>query len=186
VKRANIHWETVRARLRASESALEDALSANPERIERAYRERAIRLANQTAQQKLASPGTPSVIFCVGEEHYAIELKEVAEVLTCTGCTHVPGTPSRFLGVMNVHGELRSVLDLTAMLGLPPKADAASGLVLMLRYQGQGIGLKVDRVEELREIRPEEITPAHQGKFVRGLVSGTLLLLDTEQILAEA
>jgi purine-binding chemotaxis protein CheW len=180
-----IHWESVHARLRASESALQEALSASPQRVEAAYRERAIRLANLSAQRGPVSPGTPAVIFWLGEERYAIDLKELAEVMPCADCTPVPGTPAQFLGVMNVHGELRSVLDLSVVLGVPRRDSSGSGFVLMLSHRWQGIGLRVDSVEDLREIRLEEMTPANQGKFVKGLISGTLLLLDTEKMLAE-
>jgi purine-binding chemotaxis protein CheW len=183
--RTIIQWEQVHARLRARESALQEALFATPQRIEAAYRERAIRLANLMTQRTPVSAGTPAVIFWLNEERYAIDLKEVAEVLPCTDCTPVPGTPAQFLGVMNVHGELRSVLDLRVVLGVPRRDSAGSGFVLILRHQRQGIGLKVDGVEELREIRLAEMTRAGQGKFVKGIISGTLLFLDTERMLAE-
>jgi hypothetical protein len=64
--RASIHWDSVHARLRASENALQDALTATPQRIEAAYRERAIRLAKQLTQQN-NSPATPAVIFWLGQ-----------------------------------------------------------------------------------------------------------------------
>jgi hypothetical protein len=42
MKRAAIDWEKVRNRLRASELALEEALAEGPDRIEAAYRQRAV------------------------------------------------------------------------------------------------------------------------------------------------
>jgi purine-binding chemotaxis protein CheW len=122
--------------------------------------------SNLSAQRAPVSPGMSTVIFWLGEERYAIDLKDLAEVLPCTDCTPVPGTPARFLGVVNVHGQLRSVLDLSVVLGVPRRDGNGSGFVLMLSHRCQGIGLRVDGVEDLREIRLEGMPPANQGKFV--------------------
>ena len=187
--RPSIHWESVHAGLRASESALQEALTATPQRIEAAYRERAIRLAKDPTQQKSLSPGTPALIFRLGQERYAIQLNDVAEVLPCTHCTPVPGAPLQFLGVISVVGELRSVLNLSAVLGVSLGASrvnsSGDGFVLMVRHQGQEVGLNVDTIEEVHDLRLEEMTGANQGRFVKGIISGTLMVLDTEKMLAE-
>jgi purine-binding chemotaxis protein CheW len=183
--RATIDWAGVKARLRASENALQEALSATPQRIDAAYRERAFRLAKTLIQKKHASPSTPAVIFRLGEERYAILLKDVVEVLQRTRCTPVPGAPAQFLGVISVRGELRSVLNLSAVLGVSRSDSSGDGFVLMLSYQGQGIGLNVDAIEEMRELRLEEMTGAYQARFVKGIIQGTLMVLDTERMLAE-
>jgi hypothetical protein len=43
--------------------------------------------------------------------------------------------------------------------------------------------LKIDRVEDLIEIRPEELTLPVEGKFVKALTSNTLMLLDVDAVL---
>lgn len=180
-----IHWEAVKARLQASEIALQEALSATPQRIEAAYRERAIRLANQLSVQNPLAPGTPAVIFRLGGERYAIQLTDVVEVIPCTRSTPVPGAPAKFLGVTSVRGELRSVLNLSSVLGVSRTDSLGHGFVLMVRYQGQAIGLHVDSIEEVRELQLEQITGANQGRFIKGIVSGTLMVVDTEKMLAD-
>jgi chemotaxis signal transduction protein len=184
MKRSSIQWDNVRARLRASENALQDALTATPQRIEAAYRERAIRLAEQLTQQSL-SPSTPAVIFRLGEERYAIPLKDVVEVLPCDHCAPVPGAPVQFLGVISLRGELRSVLNLSAALGVSRSNGSSDAFVLMVRHQGQGIGLSVDTIEEVRDLELEEMTGVHQSRFVKGIISGTLMVLDAEKMLAD-
>jgi hypothetical protein len=118
MKRAPIDWALVRTRVRASEAALEEAAADNPVRLEAAYRERAVRLAKVEARPKAAAAGLPALVFRLNKERYAIELKEVAEVLPLAGCTPVPGSPPEFLGVINLRGELRAVLDLGRLLAL--------------------------------------------------------------------
>jgi hypothetical protein len=43
----------------------------------------------------------------------------------------------------------------------------------------------VDTIDEVRELRFEQMTGAAQGRFVKGVTSGTLMLLDTERMLAD-
>jgi len=154
MKTVSVNWEQVRSRLRASEKALDEALRAGPQRIQIAYRQRAVRLANTKTSRTAVSPGLPVIIFRLARERYAIELKDLAEVLPFTRCTPVPGAPPQFLGVINLRGELRGVLDLSQLLALPESESAKSGFILMLRRSGLGVGLKVDSIEELHEIRP--------------------------------
>jgi chemotaxis signal transduction protein len=70
------------------------------------------------------------------------------------------------------------VIDLARVLSGSSSTD--SGAVLVLRRQG---ALKVDSVEDLREIRPEELTRPVQGHYIQALASGTLGLLDVETML---
>jgi purine-binding chemotaxis protein CheW len=180
----SVNWEQVRSRLRASEEALAEALRGGPQRIRIAYRQRAVRLAKTQASPTAFSPGLPVIIFRLARERYAIELKDLAEVLPFTRCTPVPGAPSQFLGVINLRGELRGVLDLSQLLALPESESTKSGFVLILRA-GLGVGLKVDSVEELHEIRPEDLTRPMQANHLKGLASGTLPLLDVDILLAD-
>ena len=184
MKRAGIDWELVRSRLRASERGLEEALSENPERIAAAYRQRAVELAKVQGEHGPVSAGLPVLVFRLEKERYAIELQEVAEVLPFGRCTPAPGSPPQFRGVINLRGELRAVLDLGRLLALSENGDRDSGFVLMLRRPGREIGLKVDCIEELREIRPEELSLPAQGNYVKGIASGALMLLNVEAVLA--
>jgi len=181
----SVNWEQVRSRLRASEEALEEALRAGPQRIQIAYQQRAVRLAKTQASPTAVSPGLPVIIFRLARERYAIELKYLAEVLPFTRCTPVPGAPPQFLGVINLRGELRGVLDLSQLLALPESESTKSGFILMLRRSGLGVGLKVDSIEDLYEIRPEELTRPMQANYLKGLASGTLPLLDADILLAD-
>src|ERR1700722_7973979 len=136
------------ALLRASEVALEDA-AASPAHIEALYRRRAVRLAEMEAHPKPAIAGVPALTFRLAQERYAIELKEVAEIVSFAGCTPVPGPQTKFLGVINLRGDLRAVLDLGSLLALSESGDQHSGFVLILRRQGWEIGLKIDHIEDL-------------------------------------
>jgi purine-binding chemotaxis protein CheW len=194
LKKGNIDWGQVRDRLRVSESALEEAQAASPRRIEDAYRRRAVWLARGHTERKPVSAGLPVLVFRLAKERYAIELKEVAEVLPFAECAPVPGSP-QFLGVINLRGELRAVVDLGRLLLSSAGENSDAGFVLILRNQNsrpgargvgdQEIGVKVDHIQELREIQPEDVSLTAQGQYVKGIASGTLLLLDVDSVLEE-
>jgi chemotaxis signal transduction protein len=177
-----IDWQVVRNRLHANERVLEQALTPTAQRIDDVRRKRAVNLAQVGKETFLLSSGVPVLVFRLGQERYAIELKHVAEVLPFGYHAPVPRSPPQFLGLISVRGELRAVVDLRHF----SSAEAsASGVVLMLR-RGTGneqVGLKVDSVEELREIRPEEVTEPAAGSFVAGLTDGSIALLSVNAVL---
>lgn len=179
MKSAVTDWEEVRERLRASEDALQRALSEDPDRVRSVFRQRAIELAKRSAQVKVVSNGIPALVFRLAGGKYAIKLSELTEVLPFKGCTPVPGGSPKFLGVINVRGEIRPVIDLELVLSEKPSGGA--GFVLFLKGQ---TGLKVDEIEDLRQIHLEEFGPSSHGRFIRGLAPGPVMLLDVEAVLS--
>jgi len=177
--KTRINWEQVRTQLRASERALEEALSDNPARIQAVFRQRAQKLSQQTARQ---APSISVLIFALQSERYAIRLQELAEVLPFRQCTPVPGAPPHYLGVINRHGELRPVVDLARIITENRGETQTAGFVLMLRKPSQ-IGLRVDLVEGLRELSAEQPDNAWQGSYTTKIAGEPLLLLDLPRVL---
>jgi purine-binding chemotaxis protein CheW len=178
-RRASIDWDEVRSRLQKSQEALRESLSDNPQRMQAVLRRRAVQLAQEPpAETRPASRSIPALVFRLGQERYAIPLADLAEVLPFRGCTEVPGGSARFLGVINLRGEIRPVIDLARVLC--GNASTDSGAILMLR---RPVGLKVDEVENLQQVCSDEMAPMIPGHHVRRFVSGTLALLDVETLL---
>jgi purine-binding chemotaxis protein CheW len=183
-KHSAIDWEQVRERLRASEHALAEALTENPARVEAVYRKRAAQLAKEQTRSDPRTAGVSALVFSLRQERYAIELGELAEVLPLGRFTPVPGAAA-FTGVINLRGELRPVVDLGRMVLHLENGTATSGFVLMLRRPGREIGLKVDQLEGLGEIRREKVGAPEEGKYTRSIAGEKLSLLDVEKVLKE-
>jgi purine-binding chemotaxis protein CheW len=164
------------ARLQANETALESAGGAD--RMRAVLRARAAALANEQSRHPLA-PGVPALICRLGPDRYAIELRSLAEVLPRTKCIAVPGGRPEFLGIFNLRGELRPVVDLARVLGYP--SDGAGEFVLISHRQ---VGLRVDGIDGVREIRREELTRPTQSRYHLGLAPGNIVLLDIEALLS--
>jgi purine-binding chemotaxis protein CheW len=180
----------VREPLARIESGFVGSLAPDQRAIDDVYCRRARQLAER---QAVASESTTLavLIFGVGTEHYAIELSELAEVFPYRGSTAVPGSPPVLLGVINVRGDIRCVADLRRMVDLSPAEDAATGYVVVLRQQGHVIGLRVDTVDEVREIDPSRLIHAEAGvgphsgsRLVKALTADPVMLIDTRALLS--
>jgi purine-binding chemotaxis protein CheW len=190
-----INWEQVRTQLRASDLALKEALAENPARIQEVFRRRAAQLAQKGEQTVAKAAPIQALIFSVQTENYAIRLEELAEVLPFRECTPVPGAGAEFLGVISRHGELRPVVDVARVIQVPVRSvqtgapatggeAQAAGFILMLRKPHRQIGLRVDRVEGLRELAGECFDAQWQGHFASKVAGEALMLLDLGRLLS--
>jgi len=123
-----IDWEAVHTRLEESQRALDRVLNTDADNLAAIYRERAARLAGRRAQAAAPATTLRILVFTLGPERYALEFADLVELLPFGNCTPVPGGAPQLLGVINFHGEIRSVVDLGRLLDLPaahkPEAPA--------------------------------------------------------------
>jgi len=181
-----IDWDEVKSRLRKSQLALEQALTPNPERTAAIYRERAAQLAGRRARTQ-AGPATLRVLtFAVGADRYGLEFGDVAELLPFASCTPLPGAPAALLGVINVRGEIQSVVDLGRLMAIPGYEVAAGGYVVLVKKGDDRAALRVDRLDKVQTVGAEELAvpDAAEAGYVRGLAGDRLRLLNTDALLA--
>jgi purine-binding chemotaxis protein CheW len=154
--------------------------------MEAEWNRRAIRLARKPVA---ASSGDQRqvLVLRLGEERYGIELADVSEVLPALLCTPVPGAPPALAGVINFHGEIRPVMNLKFLFGIPPPAGPRMPTpVILLRQQGREIGLQVDRVEQVRQVASGDINvELPTTRYLKGVTPDTLMLLSTEALFTE-
>lgn len=180
-KRKGIDWAAIKG-------GLQQGPDAERQRVEAIFRRRAEQLAIRKALPGAAAEGLSVLTFYLGQECYAIELIELAEVLPFANCAPLPGAPPGLVGVVNRRGELWSVADLAVLLGLPRGTEEGPGQVLFLRRQA--LGLRVGRVDQVRVLSPEELVlPGGEdaplpGRYAKGLIPGALALLDPGMILS--
>jgi chemotaxis signal transduction protein len=168
-------------------------MSAAANRMEAVWRQRADRLAQRPVAAGLSL--SPVMILGIRGERYGVDLLDVAEVLPPIRITPVPGMADVFAGVVNAHGEIRPVMDLRRLLGIETPNTGLAGpedfaRVVLLRKDGREMGLRIDTVEEIRWIGPNDLQPGGTGdkgvsKYVKRSANGLLMLLDTEALFAE-
>jgi purine-binding chemotaxis protein CheW len=96
--------------------------------------------------------------FKLGNEFYAIDLTYLKKIVRSKQITPVPGVPDHILGVINVRGEIISVVDLRALLGISAESPQQSA-IMITSMQGIEAGFLVDSVEDIIELPPKSIDP---------------------------
>lgn len=100
---------------------------------------------------------TESLRICVvslGEEFFAIDIRQVQEVFELESMTPVPGMPAALVGVANLRGTIIPLVDLRAVLRRSVVTNPK--YVVVIRHGSQQIGLLIDQVPETRSISPSD------------------------------
>lgn len=135
------------------------------------------------------------VTFHLDEETYGIDVMQVQEVLRHTEIAPVPGAPSYVLGIINLRGNVVTVVDTRARFGLAPReVDEGTRIVIIEGAKGQVVGILVDRVSEVVDLPVSLIEPApnvgteESARFIQGVASRNdrlLILVDLNKLLTE-
>ncbi len=128
----------------------------------------------------------------VGDMLLGVDIAVVDEIIRYVEPTLVPHAPPIVRGVLNLRGEVITVLDFAMMLGLPAAEGSRQSRIVIVRFHGERIGLCVDRVGDVVNITSDDLdtTPcnidASHAPFVRGayqLPEGIIAILDIESVL---
>ena len=125
------------------------------------------------------------VTFKLEEETYGINVMQVQEVLRYTEIAPVPGAPSYVLGIINLRGNVVTVIDTRARFGLMGAEVTDNSRIVIIEAEKQVIGILVDSVAEVVYLRSSEIDSApnigteESAKFIQGVSNrdGELLIL---------
>jgi purine-binding chemotaxis protein CheW len=94
--------------------------------------------------------------FCLGTEEYAIPLLMVREVISVPETTPIPKSPSHFLGIMNLRGQVISVVDMRKKLKIEAKSVVEEA-VIIVDIGGINIGVVVDSINKVLAFAQDEI-----------------------------
>lgn len=101
--------------------------------------------------------------FALGKEEYGLEILKVREIIGYMEITNVPRTTHYVRGVINLRGQVITVIDLRAKFGMPEieRTDATCIIVVETRQRDRKLstGLIVDRVSEVLNIAADAIEP---------------------------
>ena len=125
------------------------------------------------------------VTFYLDKERYGINVMQVQEVLRVTEITPVPGAPEYVLGIINLRGNVVTVIDTRQRFRLPQREMDDSTRIVIIETENQVVGILVDSVAEVVELRASEIEAApnvgteESARFIQGVcsLSGELLIL---------
>jgi len=134
---------------------------------------------------------TRLVTFQLAGETYAVNVLSVHEVLKGAGITPVPGAPESILGIINLRGNVVTVIDGRERFNLPMVLTSDASRILMVEVDGQVLGLQVDSVAEVIELSEEELAGLAAGNneegslHIQGVISrpsGLVILLNLDNL----
>ncbi|HIF51670.1 MAG TPA: purine-binding chemotaxis protein CheW [Thiotrichaceae bacterium] len=136
------------------------------------------------------------VTFKLDSEIYGINVMQVQEVLRLPEIAPVPGAPIYVMGIINLRGNVVTVIDTRNRFGLPQKEPDDSTRIIITEVDKKVIGILVDAVAEVVNLKGSEIetTPNlgednESSKYIQGVHSRgdeILILIDVDKMLSES
>ncbi len=125
------------------------------------------------------------VTFRLADEKYGINVMQVQEVLRITEIAPVPGAPNEVVGIINLRGNVVTVINTRNRFGLEPIELDDSSRIIVIESGEKVIGILVDSVSEVVDLYDSDIELApnvgnnESSKYIQGVCSrdGQLLIL---------
>jgi purine-binding chemotaxis protein CheW len=150
-------------------------------------------MATATATRIVRSEAVQLATFYVADMCLALDISVIQEIIRDVKMTRVPRARPQVRGVINLRGEVTTVIDLRQVLGLPALESTTDTQIIIVRSQGESIGLIVDRVGDICDVDESSIVPpppnvdSVDGRFFRGVCQREkeiILVLNIEEALA--
>jgi purine-binding chemotaxis protein CheW len=134
------------------------------------------------------------VTFRLAEETYGINVMHVQEVLRITEIAPVPGAPTYVLGIINLRGNVVTVIDTRSRFGLPSTETDDSSRIVIIEADKQVVGILVDSVAEVVELNQSEIDSApnvgneESSRYIQGVANredNLLIVVDLNKLLTD-
>jgi len=131
-------------------------------------------------------------VFSLGEERYAIDIHVIKEIIRPLKITSLPGAPGFIEGVVNLRGDVIPVINMRKRFELPPLEESECRMIIV-RVEGQWVGIEVDTVSEVIRIprkdikSPPKVMGGDGARYVEGVCkhgNELVILLNLDQILS--
>lgn len=132
--------------------------------------------------------------FYVGEALCGMDILKVQEINKLMEMTKVPQAPDYVMGILNLRGQIVTIIDLGKKLGLSEISVDESSRNIIVNSDNEYIGLLVSRIGDVVEAdwakveRPPANIGGLQGTYFKGVfkMDDRLIgILDADQVLAE-
>lgn len=184
-------WDGTRRRLEELQLAAERGFAPDADESRRILHNRAVELAREPVCEEARARMIEVVEFVLAYEHYAIESTFVREILPLRNFTPLPGTPPFVFGIMNVRGQIVSIVDFKRFFDLPDKGLADLNKVIILEGETLEFGILADSIIGTASLDENELQPplptltGIREAYLKGLTREGLIVLSAAAILAD-
>jgi len=154
-------------------------------------------MARKRAKVEISGDVEQIVSFRLGQETFATVVSQVREIRKVEDITRVPKMPAYIEGVMNLRGQITTVIDLKKRLNIASEGPSrsAQSRIIVAEVGDNQLGIIVDAVEDVMRVPKESISPP--PKTLAGMESSALvgisklpdkliMMLDLEKIMSGA
>lgn len=135
------------------------------------------------------------VIFKLGTEEFGVDIAQVREIIRVGEITRIPGSPGYVDGVINLRGQVTTVVNLRARLGLDGKPMDNNARIMIMEVEKNVVGVIVDSVTEVKNMNssqieplPEALSSSISSEYIQGvgkLDKRLLILVDLKQVIRD-
>ncbi|RBP46784.1 chemotaxis protein CheW [Garciella nitratireducens] len=97
------------------------------------------------------------IIFHLQGQQYAIKTQQVEEISKLMDITPVPNAPDYIKGLINLRGNVISVMELSKLLQLQSEEDQKYQNIIITKITDEKIGLLVEEIYQVMEIEEDKI-----------------------------
>ncbi len=112
------------------------------------------------------------IIFNLGEEQFAVKTEVVQNITDMMEVTRVPKAPKYIKGLINLRGNVISLLDLNLLLDVKGKKEEYDSTII-IKIGDEAVGIAVDTVEEVLDI-DESIIENYEDNREKNYIRGVL------------
>lgn len=157
-KRSLEFREKVRGRLKKLGSELQSLHEISPEEKADIFRKRAEYLSERLSRKE-PEEQVRMLTFCLGNEKFCIRIRYVLEVINIADINKLPCTPRYFAGVINLRGNILTLMDISQLIGVERGSDDTSKTIVVIEVDDETAGIVVDKVEDILDVTVKQITP---------------------------
>lgn len=131
------------------------------------------------------------VEFALAHEQYGVATSFVREIHALTNLTPLPCTPAFVRGVVNLHGEIISVIDIRNFFELPQQGLSDLNRVIVLQSQTMRFGILADAVSGMRRVSAAALQPSLptltgiRERYLKGVTPERVIILDAAELLGD-
>lgn len=97
------------------------------------------------------------VVFKLGDEEFGVDINSVREIIRYPQITRVPNSPRYVLGVINLRGQITTMISLRERFNMEKMEETDDTRALIVEMEDEMIGILVDSVSEVIKVDSESV-----------------------------
>lgn len=169
----------------------EEIEDTNIDTVNRILKERAEDLAQIATVSEFSDEASLEIVeFSISHERYGIELQHILDVSPLSEFTSLPSTPAFVVGIVNIRGQVLSIINLMSYLGIEIQGITNLNTVVILQSGQMEFGILVDEIIGVKRVNSFELQSTlptlseHQAKYLVGVTPKRCVILDGAKLLA--